>query len=165
MTTWEDRFVQAFGDAAKRSGVMSEMSGRIFGTLYVTTETLSLDEVCGRLGASKGNVSIQVRELLTLGMVRKVTIPGSRRHHYEAVTDLWSIATQVIGRRLEREAETLLRDLERIKPQLSADKSASREAKGRLATMHTFMQGSLRMIEGVRRGELPMPESNRGTGK
>ena len=153
MTTQENRFVQSFGDAAKRSGVMSELSGRIFGTLYLTTDSCSLDEICVRLGASKGNVSIQVRDLLTLGMVRKVRVPGSRRHHYEAVTDLWAIATEVIGRRLEREAETLLRDLERIEPQL--DKDASSDVKARLSSMHGFLQVMVGMIEGVRRGEMP----------
>lgn len=145
--------MQAFGDAAKRSGVMSEMSGRIFGSLYITTDSLSLDEICDRLSASKGNVSIQVRELLTLGMVRKVPVPGSRRHHYEAVTDLWAIAREVIGQRLEREAETLMRDLERIEPQL--DKRAGRDVKARVLNMRSFLQVMISMTEGVRRGELP----------
>ena len=153
MATWDARFVQAFGDAAKRSGVMSEMSGRIFGTLYLTTDSVSLDEICERLGASKGNVSIQVRELLMLGMVRKVAVPGSRRHHYEAVTDLWAIATEVIGQRLEREAEMLLRDLERIETQL--DKRAARDVKARLSSMRGFLRVMVGMIEGVRRGEQP----------
>ncbi len=160
MATWENRFVQAFGDAAKRSGVMSEMSGRIFGTLYVMTDSLSLDEICERLGASKGNVSIQVRELLMLGMVRKVTMPGSRRHHYEAVTDLWAIASEVIGQRLEREAETLLRDIQRIEPQL--DKGVAREVKARMSSMSTFLQLMVGMIEGVRRGDLPGPAALSG---
>ena len=153
MATPESRFVQAFGDAAKRSGVMSELSGRIFGTLYLTTDSLSLDEICDRLGASKGNVSIQVRELLTLGMVRKVPVPGSRRHHYEAVTDLWAIATEVIGQRLERESETLLRDIERIEPQL--DEGTASDVKARLSSMRGFLQLMIGMIEGVRRGEMP----------
>ena len=73
------------------------------------------------------------------------------------MTDLWAIATEVIGQRLEREAETLLRDLQRIEPQL--DRRAGRDVKARVSSMRGFLQMMVGMIEGVRRGELPEPRA------
>src|SRR5437870_9893085 len=108
MSTWRDRVTQSLGDAASRSGVLSETAGKIFAVLYLSPGPLSLDEIALGVGTSKGNASVQVRELLALGMVRKVWVRRSRRDYYEAVTDLWAIATQVIARRLEQEAQGLL---------------------------------------------------------
>src|SRR2546423_15168646 len=108
MSPWRERIIEALGDAANRSGVFSETAGRIYGGLYLNPGPLSLDEISREVGTSKGNASVQVRELLDLGMVRKVWVRRSRRDYYEAVTDLWSIAAEVIGRRLEQEARSLL---------------------------------------------------------
>src|SRR2546427_7693644 len=102
MSTWRDRMIQAVGDAANRSGVFSETSGKIYAVLYLSPGPLSLDEIAQRVGTSKGNASVQVRELLDLGMVRKVWVRRSRRDYYEATTDLWKVATEVIGRRLQQ---------------------------------------------------------------
>lgn len=160
----EERFTQAFGDAAKRSGVLSEMAGKIFGALYLSPGPLSLDELSASVGASKGNVSVQVRELLTLGMVRKVSVRQSRRHYYEAVTDLWAIATEVIGRRLEHEAQTLLHTVEEIEPGLRAETEVSELVKTRLATMRGFLQAVIGLVEAFRRGEMLQPEMLRKAG-
>ena len=154
MTTVHDRFIQAFGDASNRSGVISEMAGKIYAALYLSPGALSLDEICGQVGASKGNVSVQVRELLALGMVRKASVRSSRRHYYEAVTDLWAIATEVVGRRLEREAQTLLHSLQSLEPELASDPDAGDLVKTRLATMRAFLQIVIGVVEGFRRGEV-----------
>jgi len=152
MATWRDRFVQALGDAAGRSGVLSEMAGKIFGALYVSAGPLSLDELCTAVGASKGNVSIQVRDLLDLGMVRRVPVRPGRRHYYEAATDLWPIATELIGRRLEQEARTLLRALEGVEQ--DAKPGAGDIVAARIAAMRVFMQLAIGMVEAFRRGDV-----------
>ena len=164
MTTVHDRFIQAFGDASNRSGVISEMAGKIYAALYLSPGALSLDEICGQVGASKGNVSVQVRELLALGMVRKASVRSSRRHYYEAVTDLWAIATEVIGRRLEQEAQTLLHALQSLEPELASGPGAGDLVKTRLATMRIFLQTATALIGGFRRGEALEPEALRKTG-
>lgn len=162
MATWRDRFVQALGDAADRSGVLSELAGKIFGALYLSPGPLSLDELCAAVGASKGNVSIQVRELLDLGMVRRVPLRPGRRHYYEAATDLWPVATELIGRRLEQEARTLLRALEGV--ERDAKPAAGDAVRARIAAMRVFMQLAIGMVEAFRRGEVLRSEVLRKAG-
>src|SRR6266571_2195893 len=131
MSTWRDRVTQSLGDAASRSGVLSETAGKIFAVLY-------LDEISREVGTSKGNASVQVRELVELGMVRKVWVRRSRRDYYEAVTDLWSIAAEVIGRRLEQEARSLLAavsETERELPDATEDL-----VKARVRSMRLFLE-------------------------
>lgn len=164
MTVWQERITQAIGDAADRSGVFSETAGRIFAALYLSPNPLSLDEIALRLGTSKGNASVQVRELLALGMVRKVWVRGSRRDYYEGVTDLWVIASQVIARRLGQEAQALLSALELAEPELQADQSAPEAAKARIMSMRLFLQMVTAMLDGFQRGETMEPESLRKVG-
>lgn len=159
MATWQLRFVQALGDAADRSGVLSGLAGKIYAALYASPGALSLDELCVAVGASKGNVSVQVRELLDLGMVRRVPMRAGRRHYYEAVTDLWPIATELIGRRLEQEARTLLRALAEV--ERDAASGAGDAVRVRIAAMRVFMQLASEMIESFRRGEVLKSEALR----
>ena len=112
-----------------------------------------------RKSTSKGNASVQVRELLELGMVRKVWVRRSRRDYYEAVTDLWSIAAEVIGRRLEQEARSLLAavsETERELPDATEDL-----VKARVRSMRLFLELVAAGIEGFRRGEVMSPEGLR----
>ncbi len=164
MSTWRERLVQAVGDAADRSGVLSEMAGKIFAALYLTQGPLSLDEIAREVGTSKGNASVQVRELLELGMVRKVWVRRSRRDYYEAVTDLWTIATEVVGRRLGQETRALLLALQEVEPDLASDPSTSDLLKARVMTLRVFLQTATALIEGFRRGEAVTPEALRKTG-
>jgi DNA-binding transcriptional regulator GbsR (MarR family) len=159
---WEQRFAQALGDAAGRSGVFSELGGRIFGALYLSSGPLSLDEICVAVQASKGNVSTQVRELLDLGLVRRVQVRPGRRHYYEASINLWQIASEVIGRRLEQETRTLLRAIEEAEG--DAPPGADPVIRARMASMRLFLQAAISMIEAFRRGEALKSETLRAAG-
>jgi DNA-binding transcriptional regulator GbsR (MarR family) len=81
-------------------------------------------------------------------MVRKVGVPQSRRDYYEANTDLWSIATAVVGRRIEDEARSLLTALEGDDGILGAERTA------RINSMRVFLQMAISMVEAFRRGEI-----------
>jgi len=155
MSTWRERIIQALGDGASRSGVLSETAGKIFGILYLTPGPLSLDEISREVGTSKGNASVQVRELLELGMVRKVWVRRSRRDYYEAVTDLWSIAAEVIGRRLEQETRSLLAAVSETEKGIPED--AGDLIRGRVASMRLFFELTVAGIEGFRRGDAMSP--------
>lgn len=161
MDTWRNQLAQALGDAASRSGVFSETAGKIYGVLYLSAGPLSLDEIAREVGTSKGNASVQVRALLELGMVRKVWVRRSRRDYYEAVTDLWAIATQVIGRRLQQEAQTLLRAVEVVEPELASETDAVDLVRTRVTSMRLFLQMVITLLEGFRQGEVVSPEGLR----
>jgi DNA-binding transcriptional regulator GbsR (MarR family) len=159
MSTWRDQVIQSLGEAASRSGVLSETAGKIFAVLYLDPGTLSLDEISREVGTSKGNASVQVRELLELGMVRKVWVRRSRRDYYEAVTDLWAIAAEVIGRRLEQETRSLLTAVSGAERELPPD--AGDLVRSRIVSMRAFLELTAAGIEGFRRGEVMSPAALR----
>src|SRR5947199_10810648 len=92
-------FVEGMGAAFATSGVLSQLQGRIFGLLYFEPKPLSLDEIADALQQSKSNISITIRGLVDWHLVRRVSMPGSRRDHYEAATDFWRVMTEIMERR------------------------------------------------------------------
>ena len=92
-------FVEGMGAAAATSGVLTQLQGRIFGLLYLQRGSMSLDEIVSELGQSKGNISINIRGLVDWHLVRRVSVPGSRRDHYEAASDFWRVMQEIMERR------------------------------------------------------------------
>src|SRR5436309_1480895 len=92
-------FVDGIGTAAATSGVLTQLQGRIFALLYLQPRPVSLDEIAAELEQSKSNVSVQIRGLVEWHLVRRVPVGGSRKDHYEAVTDFWRLMQEMLERR------------------------------------------------------------------
>jgi DNA-binding transcriptional regulator GbsR (MarR family) len=92
-------FVDGIGAAAATSGILTSLQGRIFALLYLQAAPLSLDDVAAELEQSKSNVSVHIRGLVDWHLVRRVPVGGSRKDHYEAITDFWRLMREMLERR------------------------------------------------------------------
>ncbi|MDX2160135.1 MAG: ArsR family transcriptional regulator [bacterium] len=83
----------------------SKVMGQLYGALLLNDKPLCLDDLVERLDISKANVSMNMRTLENLGMVRQVWVKGSsgRRKYYEAETDFWQIITNILKGREMRD--------------------------------------------------------------
>ena len=62
---------------------MTRMAGRVFGTLIVSKqESLSFDQICETLDASKGSISGTTKQLVEIGLIEPVSLPGDRKTYY-----------------------------------------------------------------------------------
>ena len=88
------RFVEDLASALMEMGV-PRMPARVFAALLTTDAgRLTATELAESLQVSPAAVSGAVRYLLQVGMVRRESEPGSRRHYYRAPNDVWD---EVIG--------------------------------------------------------------------
>jgi predicted transcriptional regulator len=88
------RFVEDLASALMEMGV-PRMPARVFAALLTTDAgRLTATELADGLQVSPAAVSGAVRYLIQIGMVRRESEPGSRRHYYRAPNDVWD---QVIG--------------------------------------------------------------------
>src|SRR5205823_10784677 len=92
-------FIEGMGAASATSGVLSQLQGRIFAVLFLEDHPLSLDDIAEALQISKSNVSINIRGLIEWHLVRRVSVPNSRRDHYEAASDFWRVMQEIMERR------------------------------------------------------------------
>jgi DNA-binding transcriptional regulator GbsR (MarR family) len=88
------RFVEDLASALMEMGV-PRMPARVFAALLTTDAgRLTAAELADSLQVSPAAVSGAVRYLSQIGMVRRESEPGSRRHYYRAPNDVWD---EVIG--------------------------------------------------------------------
>ena len=97
--------------------------GRIWSYLFLAPRPLTAADLCERLNLSTGSVSMALKELQRWGAVRKRDVPGERREHYEAASDIWGTVARVMEQREAREVETVLSTL----------RTAERSADSRIA--------------------------------
>ena len=94
-----ETLVDGLGAAAATSGVLTQPQARIFALLYAEARPLSLDEIAADLQQSKSNISINMRALVEWHLVRRKSIGGSRKDHYEAATDFFRAFQEIFERR------------------------------------------------------------------
>src|SRR5271165_2621734 len=106
------QFVEHWGLMARTWGINSTM-GELFALLYITGTDWTADALRHWLGVSRGNVSMNLRELLAWGVVHKVHRPGERRELFRAETDVWTLFRRILSERKRRELDPSLRLLDR----------------------------------------------------
>jgi HTH-type transcriptional regulator, glycine betaine synthesis regulator len=105
------RFVEHWGVMARAWGINSSM-GELFALLYISGTDWTAEELRHRLGVSRGNVSMNLRELLSWGVVHKVHRAGERRELFRAETDVWTLFRKILTERKRRELDPSLRVLD-----------------------------------------------------
>jgi DNA-binding transcriptional regulator GbsR (MarR family) len=106
------QFVEHWGLMARAWGINSTM-GELFALLYITGTDWTADDLRHWLGVSRGNVSMNLRELLTWGVVHKVHRAGERRELFRAETDVWTLFRKILTERKRRELDPSLQVLDR----------------------------------------------------
>jgi HTH-type transcriptional regulator, glycine betaine synthesis regulator len=86
--------------------------GRVWAVLFLSERPLAAPELCDRLHISTGLLSMSLAELRRWGVVRSVEIPGDRKEHFEAETNVWKLVTRVLREREKRAVEQALATFE-----------------------------------------------------
>lgn len=127
----QDSILEGLSQLADYFG-FSKVMGQLYGALLLSPEPLSLDDLMEQLNISKASVSMNLRTLEHLGMVRQVWVRGKagRRKYYEAETDFIQIVTNILNSRemrdLERALNVMQEDmdlLDKAMPELHSDDS------------------------------------------
>ena len=106
-------FVLHFGEMGSRWGI-NRTVGQIYALLYLSDEPLNAEDIVERLGVSRSNVSMGLKELQAWNLVRHQHKPGDRRDYFSTPDDIWQIVRTLVEERKKREIEptlTLLREV------------------------------------------------------
>lgn len=106
-----DSMLDGLGRLAEYFGY-NKLMGQLYGALLLSVDPLSLDDLADVLQKSKANVSVTLRTLEHMGVVREVWVRGDRKKYYEAETDFWKIAINVLSSRELRDLEQALQILQ-----------------------------------------------------
>ena len=103
----QQRFVEGMGEISRFWG-FSPVMGRMYGLLYLSQEPLAAEAISATLTISKGNVSMNLRNLDRWGMVRKIRKNGDRKEYYEAEPNFVKIFVNMLSERRNREFDRSL---------------------------------------------------------
>lgn len=84
----EEDLIQEFGNLYETYG-LKRLEGLIVGLLLTQKEPVSLDDMVQLLDHSKGPISVAVRRLDDIGLIKKVNGPVNRRNYYAAHEDIF----------------------------------------------------------------------------
>jgi DNA-binding transcriptional regulator GbsR (MarR family) len=103
----QDRFINEWGDLVTVWGLNKTM-GQIHALLYITGQPLTADEIMERLNISRGNVSMNLRALMSWGVVHRQHRKGDRKQYFVAEEDPWRGFKNVVRERRKREVEPII---------------------------------------------------------
>jgi len=88
--------------------------GEIYGALFISPEPLSLDDLVGKLGISKGSASQGLRFLRNLGAVGGEVKEGGRREYFRAETELKKLVGGFMREEVKPHLESASSRMERL---------------------------------------------------
>jgi len=131
-------FVLHFGEMGSRWGIARTV-GQIYAVLFVAERPLCADDIVERLGVSRSNVSMGLKELQSWNLVRLRHVLGDRRDFFVTPEDVWAIVRILVEERKKREIDptlTVLRDLLMQRPASEEE----RHAQARMQDMHEVIE-------------------------
>lgn len=131
-------FVEHWGMMARSWGINATM-GELFALLYITGLDWTADELCSHLKVSRGNVSMNLRELIAWGVVHKVHRQGERREFFHAETDVWTLFRRILTERKRRELDPTVRVLARTAQAIERE-PALEPLSGRVRSLKRFFE-------------------------
>lgn len=131
-------FVLHFGEMGSRWGI-NRTVGQIYALLFAASEPLNADQIMEKLGFSRSNVSMGLKELQTWNLVRLVHKPGDRRDYFTTPDDIWAIVRTLAEERKKREVDPTLSMLRELLMQTPANADES-HAQNRMREMHDLIE-------------------------
>ena len=142
-----EKMMDGLGQLASYFGY-NKLMGQLYGALLMSPEPLSLDDLVDSLAKSKASVSMNMRTLEHMGVVREVWVRDSRKKFYEAESDLWKALTNVLRNRemrdIDRALEILAESMESLRDSESkmsdGQKTVSKHYVARIEQLEDFFR-------------------------
>ncbi|TGG93980.1 GbsR/MarR family transcriptional regulator [Natronospirillum operosum] len=91
---------------------VSATTALLYGLMYFHDDPITLDEMCTKMGMSKGSMSTGVRKLLENRMVHRTFRPGERKDLYRAEEDFYKNFINFFCRKWEDEITINMKAIE-----------------------------------------------------
>ncbi|MBS1928645.1 MAG: transcriptional regulator [Chitinophagaceae bacterium] len=153
LTEAKNQFVSSWGALGTHWGINRTMA-QIHALLLVSTNPLTQDDVMEQLSISRGNVNMNIRELISWHLVERVIIAGERKEYFIAEKDIWKVATQIMKERKKRELDPMLKLLTQLE-NVEGDKK-DKEVKQfveMMGSIKTLGKNVNKVLEGVAKAE------------
>lgn len=109
----QQEFMLHFGEMGSRWGI-NRTVGQIYAVLFLSENPLCADDLVARVGVSRSNVSMSLKELQGWNLVELRHKPGDRRDFFKTPDDMWQIVRTLVEERKKREIDPTLTKLRQL---------------------------------------------------
>lgn len=109
----KEKFISTWGSLGTLWGINKAMA-QIQSLLFISTKPLSMEEIMEELKISRGNTSMNLRQLMDWGIVTKELIPGERKEFFTTEKDVQELARQIAKERSRREIKPVIKVLKEV---------------------------------------------------
>ena len=113
-------FIQRWGEMGANWGISRTMA-EVHALLFVSPEPLCTDDVMAQLQVSRGNASMNLRQLVNWGLICRVHLPGDRKEYFACETNVWQMFETITRERRRREIEPIVETIERCQTMVRDD--------------------------------------------
>lgn len=109
----KEKFISTWGSFGSLWGINKAMA-QIQALLFVSIKPLTTEEIMEELKISRGNTSMNVRQLMDWGIVTKHSKAGERKEYFSTEKDVQELARIVGKERSRREIKPVVKILQEI---------------------------------------------------
>ncbi len=106
----KDKFISTWGSLGSLWGINKAMA-QIQALLFISTKPLSMEDIMDELKISRGNTSMNLRQLMDWGIVTKELIPGERKEFFTTEKDVQELTRIIAKERSRREIQPVIKVL------------------------------------------------------
>ena len=106
----KEKFISTWGSLGTLWGINKAMA-QIQALLFISTKPLSMEEVMAELKISRGNTSMNLRQLMDWGIVTKVLVSGERKEFFTTEKNVQELARVIAKERSRREIKPVIKVL------------------------------------------------------
>jgi len=102
------KFISTWGSLGTLWGINKAMA-QIQALLFVSTKSLTMEEIMEELKISRGNTSMNLRQLIDWGIVTKELVAGERKEFFSTEKNVQELARHIAKERSRREIKPVLK--------------------------------------------------------
>ena len=109
----KEKFISTWGSLGSLWGINKAMA-QIQSLLFISVKPLSMEEIMEELKISRGNTSMNLRQLIDWGIVTKELVPGERKEYFSTEKNVQELARIVAKERSRREIQPVIKILDEV---------------------------------------------------
>jgi len=141
----KEKFISTWGSLGTLWGINKAMA-QIQALLFISTKPLSMEEIMEDLKISRGNASMNLRQLIEWGIVNKEIILGERKEHFTTEKDVQELARIIAKERSRREIQPVIKVLKEISSIENDNSEKTKELIKQTKALHDLTENADIMI-------------------
>lgn len=135
----KEKFISTWGSLGSLWGINKAMA-QIQALLFISTKPLSMEDIMEDLKISRGNTSMNLRQLMDWGIVTKVLVSGERKEYFTTEKDVQELARIIAKEQEAREVRPVIKVLEEVSSIKDDGSDTTKELIKQTKALHQLTQ-------------------------